>query len=1116
MCRSLREVLIPMGSPCKADNWILLGKGGASYHLPQSMIFIGRQECDILLQSSSVDKRHAVICYDASERCFCIKDLNSLNGTYLNGLRIPEQSYVKLNHLDCLRFGYGSDVFYVRKSVEASTPKQTIESSSCLSQLDQSSKGATLLSKPFTDSWNSTNQNRETSTKFKRHSVGDTDINGCHVVTNRKYSTSDKLQDHQEKLQYTDSLEDLRTTPSSAQEQSSHSRLSPVFLISQKSQPQAKPSVMSPHGSRTNVKSAGDSSHPHSPESTTGEKTPTPSTQHTVGQESFSQKAESPCSEEKDDRTDSGIVSSPDKGVATSPVAFTIAFSNEFAAPRKTLGIKDSISKFAPPDRQRQRTKANDNTNGTKAVSQDAKSVSSSDTNRKQERLASEKSEYPEEKVKVKHKESPSKKQPTANGKLSTSATYLIQRMLDSEPSPKIVSEEETNQEVSPCSVERKGQFTSPQKHSSPKQDSKMQQKHLHSPTADKELYIGDDKSETGTYTVEGDQTDKDLEEARRKIDEVFGVFINHDSMSETQSAFSLVGDLTKIPDTVSEEMKKSAEYSHQEPSKEQTPSRPKRRLPTPPIQNFVQSVNTTRSGSPSRITPKPIPSPRPKHKGQSSLQQSWHGELPSGFCVQESSTGELVDNRLATSTNDLQFKPSPPDRSVKKGKKISSKRTVSPGRSNDIMTKSVDGALHNPADKRKSPRAKTGGILWKKMPWNLTSSEQDLDHSRSETASIVSDISTSTEPSSQSSGRGKTDSGPQMKLNRAFALRRARLGLDSDTPCGVSSANSRPPTGTTDVKNRATHLNPSLHRQDGGRFSLRLPRSSPRPGCAKLADSKKPALGRVSSPKSQQKSKKKQPSDYKGHKRNDSDPGKPRISARKTSFTVTVSDTEARSGTPNSQNSSFDGDNLQFFHRSASFSGADDLLAEHRPFRGIPISLSHRDFTGRSHLRSQSFRNSQLAKTKQGNYSKKEEFVDNGLKAETDQEKIQSGQQKRELSALDCLVVSAIYQLSAKLRSTARIILEKEKNRHPTNSDTRLMIDEVLPQITDKRLPDYALDINHANLTRELSSVLKNLKRVEQGIEVVATLMDSRCEDGSSKHKEQTASHSGFFIVDV
>ncbi|XP_076305959.1 uncharacterized protein LOC143222802 isoform X2 [Tachypleus tridentatus] len=1106
-----------MGSPCKADNWILLGKGGASYHLPQSMIFIGRQECDILLQSSSVDKRHAVICYDASERYFCIKDLNSLNGTYLNGLRIPEQSYVKLNHLDCLRFGYGSDVFYVRKSVEASAPKQTIESSSCLSQDDQSSKGATLLSRPFTDSWNSTSQNRETSTKFKRHSVGDTDVNGCHVVANRKYSTSDKLQDPQEKLQYTDSLEDLRTTPNSAQEQSSHSRLSPVFLVSQKLQPQAKPSVMSPHGSHTNAKSAtqtDDSSHPHSPEGTAVEKTPTSATQHTVSEESFSNKAESPCSEDKNDRTDSGIVSSPDKGVATSPVAFTIAFSNEFAAPRKTLGIKDSISKFAPPDRQRQRTKANDNTNGTKALSQDLKSASPIEANRKQERLTSEKSEeYSEEKVKVKHKESPSRKQPAANGKLSTSATYLIQRMLDSEPSTKIVSEQETSQEISPCSLERKKQFTPPQKHSSPKQDSKRQQKHLHSPTVDKELYIGDDKSETGTYTVEGDQTDKDLEEARRKIDEVFGVLINHDSVSETQNACTLVGGITKIPDAVSEEMKKPAEFSHQEHSKEQTPSRPKRRLPTPPVQNLVQSVNTTRSSSPSRITPKPISSPHPKRKGQSCLQQSWHGELPSGLCVQESSTGELMDSRLTTSTNDLQLKPLPPDRSIKKGKKISTKRTVSPGRSNDIMTKSVDGALQNPADKR-SPRAKTGGILWKKMPWNLTSSEQDLDHSRSETASIVSDLSTSTEPSSQSSGRGKTDSGPQMKLNRAFALRRARLGLDSDTPCGVSGANSRPPTGTTDVKNRATHLNPSLNRQDGGRFSLRLPRSSPRPGSAKFADAKKPAVGRVSSPKSQQKAKKKQPSDYKGHKRNDSDPGKPRILHRKTSFTVTVSDTEARSGTPNSQNSSFDGDSNQFFHRSASFSGADDLLTEHRPFRGIPISLSHRDFTGKSHLRSQSFRNNQLAKTKQGTYNKKEEFIDNGLKAEIDQEKSQSGQQKRELSALDCLVVSAIYQLSAKLRSTARIILEKEK--HPTNSDTRLMIDEVLPQITDKRLPDYTLDINHTNLTRELSSVLKNLKRVEQGIEVVATLMDSQCEDESPKQKEQNASHSGFFIVDV
>ncbi|CAN7942316.1 unnamed protein product, partial [Ixodes pacificus] len=57
-------------------------------------------------QSASVDKRHAVIFFNPSDKQFHVKDLNSVTGTYLNGIRIPEQSYVKLNHMDCLRFGY--------------------------------------------------------------------------------------------------------------------------------------------------------------------------------------------------------------------------------------------------------------------------------------------------------------------------------------------------------------------------------------------------------------------------------------------------------------------------------------------------------------------------------------------------------------------------------------------------------------------------------------------------------------------------------------------------------------------------------------------------------------------------------------------------------------------------------------------------------------------------------------------------------------------------------------------------------------------------------------------------------------------------------------------------
>lgn len=80
--------------------------------------------------------------------------------------------------------------------------------------------------------------------------------------------------------------------------------------------------------------------------------------------------------------------------------------------------------------------------------------------------------------------------------RLSDSATYLIQRMLNDGPARAPIPEPPGG-----GSTLRGGSSSEPQ---------------LLSP--------GDDRSETGTYTVEMDRVDPAVEEARRKIDEVFGV----------------------------------------------------------------------------------------------------------------------------------------------------------------------------------------------------------------------------------------------------------------------------------------------------------------------------------------------------------------------------------------------------------------------------------------------------------------------------------------------------------------------------------------------------------------------------------------------------------------
>ncbi|NXV14807.1 CE170 protein, partial [Cepphus grylle] len=119
-------------------SWFLVSSGGTRHRLPREMIFVGRDDCELMLQSRSVDKQHAVLNYDASTDEHLVKDLGSLNGTFVNDVRIPEQTYITLKLEDKLRFGYDilvikmhnhekftSQLQLSQKSSEAEGSKQT-------------------------------------------------------------------------------------------------------------------------------------------------------------------------------------------------------------------------------------------------------------------------------------------------------------------------------------------------------------------------------------------------------------------------------------------------------------------------------------------------------------------------------------------------------------------------------------------------------------------------------------------------------------------------------------------------------------------------------------------------------------------------------------------------------------------------------------------------------------------------------------------------------------------------------------------------------------------------------------------------------------------------------
>ncbi|XP_053711774.1 centrosomal protein of 170 kDa-like isoform X1 [Synchiropus splendidus] len=120
-------------------SWFLVSGGGTRHRLPREMIFVGRDDCELMLQSRSVDKQHAVINYEANTDEHKVKDLGSLNGTFINDVRIQEQMYVTLQTDDKLRFGYDTNLFTVVRG-ELHIPEEALKHEKLSSQLQLSQR----------------------------------------------------------------------------------------------------------------------------------------------------------------------------------------------------------------------------------------------------------------------------------------------------------------------------------------------------------------------------------------------------------------------------------------------------------------------------------------------------------------------------------------------------------------------------------------------------------------------------------------------------------------------------------------------------------------------------------------------------------------------------------------------------------------------------------------------------------------------------------------------------------------------------------------------------------------------------------------------------------------
>ncbi|XP_071226437.1 centrosomal protein of 170 kDa protein B-like isoform X4 [Salvelinus alpinus] len=115
-------------------SWFLVSSSATRHRLPREMIFVGREDCELMLQSRSVDKQHAVINYNPATDEHLVKDLGSLNGTFVNDLRIPDQIYITLKLSDVIRFGYDSHVYVLEKS-QHKVPEEALKHEKYTSQL---------------------------------------------------------------------------------------------------------------------------------------------------------------------------------------------------------------------------------------------------------------------------------------------------------------------------------------------------------------------------------------------------------------------------------------------------------------------------------------------------------------------------------------------------------------------------------------------------------------------------------------------------------------------------------------------------------------------------------------------------------------------------------------------------------------------------------------------------------------------------------------------------------------------------------------------------------------------------------------------------------------------
>jgi len=719
---------------------------------------------------------------------------------------------------------------------------------------------------------------------------------------------------------------------------------------------------------------------------------------------------------------------SPCKPPAT---AFTISFDDDgnHDEGRKSLGIKDSIRQFAP--RKSFARASRRSTRSTPATSYGAE----------------------EDSIESSHNMN--------SLPLTDSAAYLINKMFSSEePSPE-----------------------SPAQHIDLCQDLSLLRPHTNGDATREDMKELDALSEAGTYTLGVDQKNDVLEHARKMIDNVFGVESKPPALASTTT------------------------FSKKKVSPGSVPSSPKASRVSA---GTATGSNSNLSGSgdgESDLRQRTFT--RCKSRRSSLDTQSNHGNSSSSFersyrtkpSTSPSHTVAITTHQSTSSKSSRRnrFNSFSSSQSSGSNKTVDVKKPTQFTSSN--VTNSRYSSLEMPGMQRKAVSS---------------SLERGKGDSSESLASFDSDGRVKDTDANNSSSSG-------LKLNRAFALRRARLGIE--TP-GVSvtltdekqrknqEKRAREESNFIAARSSAPSTS-SFSRDDGGRFSLRVTRGKPPlPGSCPATPTRKP---RDLSQRKVQHHQTQQGGRF---------------------DLLRLSPASSTNSIPNNNSyqrrSSFGPHPSHSDNHSSLSSHSREISERLREMRGLnAFQVSKRIFSTKPHQQQQvcptydmrgSKQQANVAPMKrtpcvqQGNVVEPPSHLPQVMTSSFNEQSIRSEPatgtyaaqegagaacnsrpqaliQRRMLSSLDNLVVSAILQLSLKIRRGMREWLESEKLKHPTGSETRLMIEEILPQVSNLEPPtpmssfDNSLSSCNESVSKDLSSILKNLKKVEQSMEVISLL---------------------------